>query len=172
MPTQAENAINRATEESEDGGTSSSVARIFYRNASSSGNRRAQFRVTPTEGGYFLEEALGAGQFWLPRAYALTEGGDGISADRIPEHVWAAREQRSGRLARALAKMREGGLDPDKEPLNYNEIDSSPDVDDATRAAVTEYRSLRWILVWPPKVVAEHIDAYREQWEEQAEVAQ
>lgn len=155
MPTRAETAINRGTEAEGD-------LRVFYRPPLSSGKRIPQFRVQATDGGYFMEEALAGGRYWQPRAYALTRGGDGISADDIPANVWASREQRARRMAGYVAKLADSGLDLGK--LNIAALASDESLDDDQREAATLYEGLVWILVWPADVVAQHLEDYSAQW--------
>lgn len=152
-PTKAETAITRATEAGDAG------ARLFLKPPLSGGKRTPQFRVTATDGGYFMEEAIAGGRFWMPRAWRLTVSE--INADNIPDYVWADREKRASRQAKAAAVLHEHKLD-----LATPVSDYEANEDAELRDVADEMFSLRWLLVWPAEVVAEHIDAYTKQWTE------
>lgn len=154
-PTKAQTAVQKATREVDEGGG----ARIFYKGDSAI----PQFRVTPAPGGgYFMEEALGAGRFWMPRAYMLTD--DAIGADNIPDWAWAEREARGADQARAWEALEKAKL-PLTTPLK--DYEGSEDTD--LRAAARTLNGLQWLLVWPAEAVAEHIGAYQGQWAADAE---
>lgn len=152
-PTKAETAIAHATDAGDDG------ARLFLKPPLSAGKRAPQFRLTPTEGGYFMEEAVAGGRFWIRRAWRLTVSG--ISADDIPDYVWADREKRAKRQADAGSVLHEHKLDFSTPVSDY---EASDEVD--LREAADALLALRWLLVWPAEVVAEHIGAYEKQWSE------
>jgi hypothetical protein len=92
-------------------------------------------------------------------ATRITEGGQGIGADDIPAFVWEEREERSERQAAA-----EAALEAAKVERTAPIADIEQHEDKAVREAADSLRALRWLLVWPAEVVAEHIDAYRGQW--------
>ena len=159
MPTQAEDAINRATVEVKDSKGKATGARKLVKPNVSSDEERAQFRITPTVGGYFMEEALMGGRYWLPRAWKLTDSG--IGADEVPAYVWDEREARAAEQAEAIAVLRAAKIDPEAPLADYEDADSStPEV----RRAARTLRGLRWLIVWPAEVVAAHIGAYQRQW--------
>lgn len=164
MPKQMtpEEAINAATR-------AEGAYRVFDRGDTG----KPQFRVEPTDGGYFMEEALALGKFWMPRAFALTR--DGLNADDVPTASWAERkviDYGDGRTepggapvqAAAFEAIREAGLDP-LSPLKDIEGHESPGV----RKAVRDLMGLGYLLVWPAEIVAQHIGAYVEQWAVEAE---
>lgn len=167
MPTQAENTITRATVEEMSGGKPTGARRLVKPQGESASTReRPQFRVTPVEGGYLMEEALAGGRYWLPRAWKITEGGEGIGADDVPGYVWDDRETWAAEQAEAFAALREAKIDPASPLADY---ENAPDVPNEVRKAARTLRGLRWLIVWPAEVVAEHIDAYGKQWGSAAE---
>lgn len=157
MPTRAESAITAATVETDSRGADRG-ARVFLKPPVGNRRERPQFRVTPTSGGYFLEESVDAGgRFWTKRAYMLTASE--ISADDFPDYVWEEREKRAARQADAWA-----ALAKHKIPVTTPLADFQDHEEAEVREAAETLAGLRWLLVWPADAVAEHIDAYRRQW--------